>query len=265
MSKYELTEETRQVADHTLHRIRATRTFGGVKEGALGGWIESKDNLSQDGDCWVSDEAYVYDDAQVYGNAKVSSNAQVNGSAVVCGNAHVFDYAQVYGNAKVYCNAQVFGDAVVCGNAHVSDDAWVFGGAKVSGSACVYGNARVFDFAIVCGSARVDDYARVYGNAEVWEGEVCGRAEIGRDARIGGIADYTVIWNSWSSGRWITYTRSNRMWKVGCFYGTGKQLIEKAYKDGDIKGWCYETIVRAVEQIEDEVIMAGLKKEKDNG
>ena len=40
------------------------------------------------------------------------------------------------------------------------------------------------------------------------------------------------------------------MWVVGCFNGTGKELIAKAYKDSELSGKCYETIVRAVETIE---------------
>jgi hypothetical protein len=40
------------------------------------------------------------------------------------------------------------------------------------------------------------------------------------------------------------------MWKVGCFHGTGEELIKKAYADGELSGRCYEAIVKAVEQIE---------------
>ena len=40
------------------------------------------------------------------------------------------------------------------------------------------------------------------------------------------------------------------MWKVGCFYGTGEELIKKAYADSELSGRCYEAIVRAVETIE---------------
>ena len=36
MSKYELTDETKEAYGLILHRIRATRTFGGVKKGSLG-------------------------------------------------------------------------------------------------------------------------------------------------------------------------------------------------------------------------------------
>ena len=75
------------------------------------------------------------------------------------------------------------------------------------------------------------------------------RAAVRGDAEVCGDADYTVLKNSWSSGRWFTYTRSNRMWKVGCFYGTGESLIAKAYKDSELSGKCYEEIVRAVEAI----------------
>jgi len=40
------------------------------------------------------------------------------------------------------------------------------------------------------------------------------------------------------------------MWSVGCFYGTGSELIAKAYKDSEKSGKCYEAIVKAQEAIE---------------
>lgn len=82
----------------------------------------------------------------------------------------------------------------------------------------------------------------VDGNAEV-----CGNAEIIGDAMVSEKADYYVSKNIWSSGRYFTYTRSNRMWKVGCFHGTGNELIKKAYKDGAVSGREYARIVRYVE------------------
>ena len=135
-----------------------------------------------------------------------------DGDAQVCGDA------VVCGKAKVYGNAQVCGDAVVCGKAQV------WGNAKVWDNAKVYGNA------VICGDAEV------YGNAQV-----CG------DAVITKTSDYYVGKNTWSSGRYFTYTRSNRKWKVGCFYGTGEELIEKAYKDSEVSGREYKRIVEYVE------------------
>lgn len=131
--KYELTEETFAVDGHVLRRIKALRDFGDVRKGDIGGWIENKDNLSHDDDCWV------------HGNAKVHGNAEVEKKS-----------------------------------------------------------------------------------------------------------DYIVFKNWWSSGRYFTWTRSNDMWSVGCFYGTGEELIKKAYNDSDESGREYERIVKYVESIKQE-------------
>jgi hypothetical protein len=41
------------------------------------------------------------------------------------------------------------------------------------------------------------------------------------------------------------------MWKVGCFYGTGQELIEKAYRDSEVSGKHYEAYVEFVEKLEE--------------
>lgn len=158
--KYKLTEEAINVDDRTLYRIEALKYFGNVIVGEKGGFIESEDNLSQSGNCWIYNNAKVYDDAKV------------------------FDDARVYGDAVVYGYTMVFGNAMIYGNAIITTD-----------------------------------------------------------------SDYIVFKNWWSSGRYFTWTKSNNMWKVGCFYGTGEELIEKAYKDSEKSGREYERVVRYVESI----------------
>lgn len=177
-----MTEETLEIDGHVLHRIIALRSFGEVKEGELGGWIEKESNLSHEGDCWIYNDAIVYGNAIVYGEAIVYSNAKV------CGEAEVYGYAKV------------------CGNAMVCGDAIVYGNAKVRG-----------------------------------------------DAKVEKKSDYIVFKNWWSNGRYFTWTRSNDMWSVGCFYGTGDELIKKAYKDSEEKGREYERIVKYVELIKSEI------------
>ena len=142
--KYELlTNDTIELNGKILYRIKALKDFSNVKAGDLGGYIEKEENLSHEGNCWVSGNAKVYDNAIVYCNA------------------------YVYGNAKVRNNAQVFGNAKVYDNAKVFDKAWVHGSARV------YGDARVFD------SAYIHDNSRVYGNAEVFGNAwVCSIADI---------------------------------------------------------------------------------------
>ncbi len=118
MDKYKFTDDTLEIAGHTLHRIHALRDFGDVKAGDFGGYIDKVENLSQEGIAWV------YGNAQVCGNARVYGNAQVYGNARVSGNARVYGDAWVYGNARVSGNARVYGDARVCGDAWVSGGKW---------------------------------------------------------------------------------------------------------------------------------------------
>ena len=40
------------------------------------------------------------------------------------------------------------------------------------------------------------------------------------------------------------------MWKVGCFYGTGEEVIKKAYGESELKGKCYEKVVNFVKELE---------------
>ena len=89
--KYKFTKETKEFFGRTLHRIVATRNFGDVKKGDLGGFIETEGNLSHDGFCWVYDNARVSGNAQVFGKARVYDNAWVSENASVYGKAEIKD------------------------------------------------------------------------------------------------------------------------------------------------------------------------------
>ena len=233
MKKYELTSETKVINGVELHRIKALKSFGNIKKGDLGGWIESEKNLSQDGNAWVG------------GDATVCRNATISENAVVCDNAMVEENAWIRGNARVIGYATVCGNAVVCDNATVEENAWVRGHARVYGHSEVHGHARVYGNAWVGGNAWVEDNVRIGDNATI-EG----------NATVRGKEDFIVFKNWWSSGRYFTWTRSNNKWKVGCFYGSGEELIAKAYKDSEKSGREYERVVKYVESI--------LKEENNN-
>ena len=75
--KYKLTDETIEVEGKALYRIEALKDFCEIKKGDKGGFIESEDNLSHEGNAWVYDDACVYDHALVTDDACVSDNARV--------------------------------------------------------------------------------------------------------------------------------------------------------------------------------------------
>ena len=229
----------------------------------------------------------VFENAKVYGNAEVSCAAEISGNAKVYGNAEVYEYAEVYGNAEVSCGAIVYSSAKVYVYAKVGGDAEVCGNTEVHGFVVLYEHAEVFEnaevsgrvilsgYAKVGGDAKVSDHAKVYGNAKVigeskvydhaevfCDTEVSGSAKvfgnvqvngnalISGDAEVSELGDYIVFKNNWSSGRHFTYTRSNKMWQVGCFYGTGEELVKKAYEDSELSGKNYSLYVELVKNLE---------------
>ena len=93
--KYEiLKDEFIELDGRKLYRIKALKDFRDVRKGTVGGYIESEQNLSQEGD------AQVYGDAWVYGNAWVSDNARVlNSHSVVWFS----NFGTENGTLTVYC------------------------------------------------------------------------------------------------------------------------------------------------------------------
>ena len=268
--KYKFNEETRIYNGRLLHRIVAIRDFSNIQAGQKGGWIEKEENLSHEGNCWISDEAIVYEKACVYDNAKVAGNAviekhgRVFDEAVIDVNSRITQCASVYDNARVSGNALVGGRAIVCRNSMIDMD------AVIDGNAYIGGRARVFYSAHVTGFSHVGNNACVKGNAIIDEGIILnqvviegnahvagsvtidGKAHICGNAVIEGKEDFIVFKNWWSSGRYFTWTRSNDKYKVGCFYGTGEELIEAAYNHGEKRGREYERIVKYVNSIKND-------------
>lgn len=172
--KYEIVKSERIVHNgRTLYRIKALRDFNTINgekihKGDLGGYVESENNLSQEGTCWI------YGIAKVYGDAKVLDDAFVYNIAEVFDNAKIYGNACVYANAKVYGNAKIFNKAIVYGTAKVYGNAQIFGKAKVYGNAEVYENAAIFDYAFIFGDAKVFSNAKIFGTTWLY-----GTAKIG--------------------------------------------------------------------------------------
>ena len=83
MEKFKLDKKDFKTINNTkLFRIIALKDFGNVKKGDKGGYIEKVENLSLEGNCWVSG------DARVSGTARISGDAQVSGTAGVYGDVY---------------------------------------------------------------------------------------------------------------------------------------------------------------------------------
>lgn len=189
MKKYELTEDTKTYNGKTLHRIKATKSFGSITTRTLGGWIESEKNLSHDGDCWVGEEAIVCDDASVrtdafvYGEAIVSERATINGDARIYGQAQVSGLSLISDNVHILGNARVSGQPLISGLVHIGgnvhvdgnaiifDRVWIEDDACVSENAKLWGNVSLSGTAKVSGNATIGDSIRLAGSANIMSGD----------------------------------------------------------------------------------------------
>lgn len=136
-AKYEFTGEIHTVHKngiaHTVNRIRALKDFappnkiGEVHKGDLGGWIESEENLSQDGLCWIDEEAVAIEKATIKDNAYVCENSWIHGNAVISENGTVDESAIVGGNV------------IVCGDAYVGGEAQIYGYLTIKGTVIITG------------------------------------------------------------------------------------------------------------------------------
>ena len=153
--KYCFTGETKSYQHRTLYRIQACRSFGTVKAGEIGGWIQKQENLSHEGTCWVSDAAIVCDDAWIHGDAQIQKWAKVRDEAEVYGYVVVSDCAIVSEQARLTQHAEIFDHAKVKGCAVISDRARIQDYAEISDQAWVYQYAVVGGWEQIGGRERI--------------------------------------------------------------------------------------------------------------
>ena len=93
--KYALTNKTTKFGKHVLYQIIASKDIPchNVKEGDLGGYIESEQNLSQKGNCWIDTSVRLIGTTQIKGNALLQSEKRgINNNSNSYGTVSVIDY-----------------------------------------------------------------------------------------------------------------------------------------------------------------------------
>lgn len=189
-----------------VRRVIALRDIPlhGVKSGDVGGYIESKANLEQDGDAWVGGNAFVSGRSRIRHNALATDDAIIHSNASglfqwVGGNAVVKDFAIVrgttfviQGNVIIQDNARLT-DSNASNNVIVKDRAEVVKSSlnhnavikddasieslKVQHKAVISGNARLVN-SLVIDAAVVTDYARCTNSG------ISGTSFVGGNARV---------------------------------------------------------------------------------
>ena len=217
MKKFELDySSSTTYQGRTLYRIKALKTFTTtsgdiIREGDLGGYVQSEVNLDQRSNSWIFKGAIAMDDARVLNNAQLHNDALIKDKAVIecqasahnnvtiAGHAHVSGQAVVTRNAQIKNHADVHGKAFVTGNAIVSGYATITDKAQVHDHAIVSDNAFVAQNATVSDHAEISDYARILDNSQIEEkATICDFARIEDDAKISDhatVCDHAIVKN----------------------------------------------------------------------
>lgn len=158
--KYEITN---QAHPHYpwLHRIRALKDVReGVKAGTLGGYVQSADNLSQDGAAWIADDAICCEDALVAGDACLTEEAIAKGGALVSGDADVGGKCMIQDQAIVMSGVLKF-DIQVCGEGRVlrsrvtNASPWLQGCLRIYGT--VSGKVEIYGSQVILPGMTIDN------------------------------------------------------------------------------------------------------------
>ena len=73
-----------------LHRIRALQDVReDVHQGDLGGFVESERNLSQEGSCWIYDNALAGENSRVIEQSTLHWACRALGSSIISGDARL--------------------------------------------------------------------------------------------------------------------------------------------------------------------------------
>jgi NDP-sugar pyrophosphorylase family protein len=136
--KYEITDKA-PFPGSRLRVIRALQPIEryDVEVGDLGGAVEGRGNLSQDGDCWLTKGTSVGDNAYVAGNAFIDKSeimdaARISDDAQIC-NSHISGISRISGSAIV-TDSQVF-DSIIRDTARINNStletAWIDGSMEL--------------------------------------------------------------------------------------------------------------------------------------
>lgn len=134
-----------------LRRIRALITVredvgSEVRAGDLGGYVEHEGNLSQEGSCWISDDAICCEDAVVEADVQMSGQAVAKDYAVITRDACLSGCAWAEERCRIHGGnireqAVISGEALITGRGMCTPD--IGGHSRIYGR--VHGRYKVRD------------------------------------------------------------------------------------------------------------------------
>lgn len=205
-----------------LYRIQALKTFTKngkyspvVHVGELGGYVETEDNLSQQGSCWLFDSAKIKDGGRVIDNAIVYDKAMVGRNSIVCGDSIIKDRCFV-------TNQSVIADSTLEGNVIVTRQSSIHSGVFLSGD-------------IEVDKSVINTHVNLTGRISITGSRITAPFELSGDYKLNFDVDtpYSVIGYNIGMPRGSLFGIKNMVastiedkWSACDFVGTGSELID---------------------------------------
>mgnify|MGYP003627980356 CR=1 FL=1 len=146
--KYEL-GESKVFMGIEVYRVVALKSFGNVTKGDIGGWVEDEDNLSQQGNCWIFDEAMAVNRSMVAGNAEMHDYSKMLDDSMIWDHSRMYDNAQMCNNSGMYDNSKMLN------NSEMHDSSEMWDNSKMSGNSKMFNNSRMYGTAELLGNSKM--------------------------------------------------------------------------------------------------------------
>lgn len=173
--KYEMTNITMEFEERTLYRIRALKNFRNVKAGDLGGWVSDKYNLSQEGECWIYDEAKCMDNARMYHNSAMYNNSvmcdfsemhgcsEMHNYSAMCDNSRMYNCSAMYDNSRIYNDSKMYNNSRMFDNSAMYNNAVMLDNSKMFENSRMYRDSRLKNKEKLCGKlvTKVDRFIEI--------------------------------------------------------------------------------------------------------
>ena len=173
--KYKLTDITMEFEGRTLYRIRALKDFSNVEKGDLGGWIQSEDNLSQKGYCWIYDNAKCMDDARMYDNSRMYDDSVMYDYSAILDDSRMYDnsemhdysvmydYSAIFDNSRMYGHSVMYNDSEMHDCSKMHDYSRMYGSSEMCGKSEMFDNSEMHDCSEMCGDSKLKGREKLYG------------------------------------------------------------------------------------------------------
>ena len=163
--KYELTNISMEFGIKTLYRIRALKDFSDVKKGDLGGWVSSENNLSQEGNCWIYDEAKCMDNAKMFGNSTMHDYSEMHDYSIMYSYSKMYGCSEMHDSSTMYGNSAMYGNSMMCGCSKMFDYSEMFDDSAMYGNSKMYGSSIMFDNSELYDDSEMHDHSIVQGDS----------------------------------------------------------------------------------------------------